>query len=455
MYGSNRNIHFVGIGGIGMSGIAELLLNLGHSVTGSDLKASKTTERLRELGARITIGHDPENLGDADVVVISSAVKESNSEVAAAKSRGIPVIPRAEMLAELMRLKYGIAVAGSHGKTTTTTMVANVLSGGGFDPTTVVGGRVMSLGTNARLGKGEFIVAEADESDGSFLLLTPVISVVTNIDREHLDHYGGLENLKSAFVEFINKVPFYGLAVICMDSPELSSITPMITKRFTTYGFSEHAELRATNVSTCGYNTAFTVLHRDVRLGEVVLSLPGKHNALNALAAFAVGLELEMEFDQIREGLAEFHGIERRLELKGERRGVRVIDDYGHHPEEIRVTTEALRESLGPKRLIVVFQPHRYSRTKLLMKEFAEALSGADIVYILDIYPAGEAPIDGVSSKLLRDEIESTGFRDAVYVSDKESCIEKVLEAARPGDVVLTLGAGNVWKLADRLVEEL
>jgi UDP-N-acetylmuramate--alanine ligase len=455
MYGRIKWIHFVGIGGVGMSGIAEVLLNLGYKVSGSDIKASKTTERLRKLGAMVSIGHSPSNIGSSDVVVVSSAVGETNCEVAEARQRGIPVIPRAEMLAELMRLKYGIAVAGSHGKTTTTTLVACVLRAGGFDPTLVVGGRVELLGTNAHLGSGDFIVVEADESDGSFLMLSPVISVVTNIDREHLDHHGSLDNLREAFSSFIRKIPFYGLAVLCADCPNLRAILPEIPKRQLTYGFSEHAELRAQGIRVCGHKTQFDVAYKGKELGDVVLNHPGRHNAQNALAAVAVGLELGMNFEQIKEGLAEFRGIERRLQLKGERRGIRIIDDYGHHPEEIKVTIEAIKESLHPKRLIVVFQPHRYTRTKLLFDDFAKALSSTDILYIIDIYPAGEPPIEGVSSHLLVERIAAGRKEDVFYESDPEALVEKIVKALKPGDVVLTMGAGNVWKVAERIAEEL
>lgn len=455
MYGRIKWIHFVGIGGVGMSGIAEVLLNLGYKVSGSDLKASKTTERLKGLGAIVSIGHNPANIGSSDVVVVSSAVSETNCEVTAARQRGIPVIPRAEMLAELMRLKYGIAVAGSHGKTTTTTLVACVLIAGGFDPTLVVGGRVELLGTNAHLGSGEFIVVEADESDGSFLMLSPVISVVTNIDREHLDHYGSIESLREAFSGFIRKIPFYGLAVLCADCPNIRAILPEIPKRQLTYGFSEYAELRAHGIRVCGYRTQFDVTYNGNKLGEVVLNHPGRHNAQNALAAVAVGLELGISFQQIREGLLEFRGIERRLQLKGERRGIRIVDDYGHHPEEIKATIQAIREAMNPKRLIVIFQPHRYTRTKLLFDDFARALSHTDILYIIDIYSAGEPPIDGVSSPLLMEKIVEEGKNNVFYESDPDVLVEKIVRDLKPGDVILTLGAGNVWKMAERIVEEL
>ncbi len=455
MYGRIKRIHFVGIGGIGMSGIAEVLLNLGYTVSGSDLRASRTTERLASLGARIHIGHDPSNIAGAEVVVTSSAVKADNPEVTAARAAGLPVIPRAEMLAELMRLKYGIAVAGSHGKTTTTTMVAAVLAEGGFDPTVVVGGRVQGLGTNAKVGKGEFMVAEADESDGSFLMLSPSIAVLTNIDAEHLDHYGDIEALKDAFVGFLNKVPFYGLCVVCADCEHASSVVPRLAKRHVTYGFAPRAELRAVELESCGEKTAFTVLRDGAPLGRATVNQPGAHNVQNALAAIAVGMELGIGFDCARRALERFEGIERRLELKGRPRGVAVVDDYGHHPEEIRATVEAVRQWLAPRRLVVVFQPHRYSRTKRLFDDFVRVLSKADRLYILDVYAAGEPPVEGVSAERLRNEMEAKGYTEARYVPRGEDVAGMVAAEVREGDVVLTLGAGDVWRVAEKVVEAL
>ncbi len=454
MYGRIKRIHFVGIGGIGMSGIAEVLLNMGYSVTGSDLKRTEIIERLERLGAKIFIYHSAENIGDADVVVTSSAVKKNNPETIFAKFRRIPVIQRAEMLAELMRLKYGIAVAGSHGKTTTTSMISTVLEFGGFDPTIVVGGKVKTLDTNAHLGKGSFMVAEADESDGSFLMLSPVVAVVTNIDREHLDHYENMVNLEGAFLEFLNKIPFYGLAVLCFDCPRTKSIARDFKKRFTSYGFCHEAELRAEDVRVFGLQTSFKVLFNGSPLGDVCLNVPGRHNALNALASFAVGRELGMNFEHIRDGLYEFRGIDRRLQVKGEAQGVLVMDDYGHHPQEILVTLKALRESFS-RRLIVIFQPHRYTRTHLLFEDFVSVLNEPDALFILDIYSAGEAPIDGVNSRELAEFLKRRGHEDVFYVKGLDEATRAVLKILKPGDLVLTLGAGDVWKIGEKIVKEI
>ncbi len=454
MYGRIRNIHFVGIGGIGMSGIAEVLLNMSYSVTGSDLKRSDIIERLERLGAKIFINHSKENVGSADVVVISSAIKKNNPEVLQAQSHKIPVIPRAEMLAELMRLKYGIAVAGSHGKTTTTSMISTVLGFGGFDPTIVVGGKVKTLDSNAHLGKGSFMVVEADESDGSFLMLSPVIAVVTNIDKEHLDYYENITRLEETFSTFLNKIPFYGLAVLCQDSFHVKSIISNFKKRFITYGISSQAEFRAEGIKVHGFETDFKVLFNNSLLGNVKLNVPGRHNAQNSLASFAVGMELGMSFERIRDGLSEFRGIERRLQIKGEKSGVLVIDDYGHHPEEIRETLRTLRESFS-KRLIVIFQPHRYTRTKLLFNDFVSVLGEPDMLHVLDIYPAGETSIPGVTSDKLTQAIKNKGHKDVYYTKEPDEVVKRVLEVSRPGDLVLTLGAGNVWKLGEKIVEEI
>ncbi|MER3446415.1 MAG: UDP-N-acetylmuramate--L-alanine ligase [Candidatus Dadabacteria bacterium] len=454
MYGRIKRIHFVGIGGIGMSGIAEVLINMGYGVTGSDLKRTEIIERLEHLGAKIFINHGAENIGDADVVVISSAVKGNNPEVIAAKSRRIPVVPRAEMLAELMRLKYGIAIAGSHGKTTTTSMISTVLEFGGFDPTIVVGGKVKTLGTNAHLGKGSFMVAEADESDGSFLILSPVIAVVTNIDREHLDHYENMMNLERAFLEFLNKIPFYGLAVLCFDCPRTKSIARNFKKRFITYGFCHEAEIRAEDVQVSGLQTSFKVLFNHIPLGNVTINVPGRHNAQNALASFGIGMELGMSFEHIRDGLYEFRGIDRRLQVKGEAQGVLVMDDYGHHPQEIRATLRALRESFS-RRLIVIFQPHRYTRTHILFGDFVSVLDEPDVLFILDIYPAGETPIDGVNSERLVEFLRTRGHGNVFYVKDQDEATHGVLKILRPGDLVLTLGAGDVWRIGEGIVKEI
>ena len=454
MYGKIDRIHFVGIGGIGMSGIAEVLLNLGYKVSGSDLRASEITERLASLGGEIFFGHARENVTTADVVVISSAVHEDNPEVIEAHERLIPVIPRAEMLAELMRMKYGIAVAGTHGKTTTTSMVATLLSKGGIDPTIVIGGRLNSIGTNARLGQGQFLVAEADESDGSFLMLSPTIAVVTNIDADHLDFYSGIEEIKDTFVEFINKIPFYGLAVLCLDNGNVSDILPRVKKRFTSYGLSAQADFRATEVRLSGFTTSFVAHHKGERLGEITFSMPGAHNVLNALAAIAVAMELNIPFETIREGFASFGGVGRRFQMKGGANGVMVIDDYGHHPTEIRATLAAAKAGWD-RRLVVVFQPHRYSRTKELFEDFVKAFHDADVLILTDIYPAGEAPIEGVTAESLAGRIRRHGQRDVTWISDREALCAHLERVLSPGDILLTLGAGNVWQVGEAMLERL
>lgn len=454
MYGKIKKLHFVGIGGIGMSGIAEVLLNMGYTVTGSDLRESETVKRLTGLGAKVHIGHGAENVHGSDVVVISSAVRQDNPEVVEAHSLNIPVIPRAQMLAELMRLRFGIAVAGSHGKTTTTSMIEAVLSHGGLDPTIVVGGKVQTLGSNARLGEGDFMVVEADESDGSFLLLSPVISVLTNIDEEHMDHYEDMEDLENAFTAFLNKIPFYGLSVLCLDCPRVSALAKDYNKRLVTYGFNPEAELRAEDVRIDGFETRFTVIHSGEELGEITIHTPGRHNAQNALAAVAVGMELGMSFEEVREGLSKFKGIDRRMQIKGSGRGITVVDDYAHHPREIEVTIDAIKNT-GAGRLLVIFQPHRYSRTKLLFNEFAEVLQNADQLYLLDIYAASEDPIEGVSSEKLYEAVRSAGYESVTYINGTKDVVETVLGDLKDGDTVLTLGAGNVWTYGEKIAEEL
>jgi len=453
VYGKIKRIHFVGIGGIGMSGIAEVLLNMGYEITGSDIGESATVKRLMDLGAKIHIGHSGDNVEGSGVVVISSAIKAENPEVLRAKEINIPVIPRAEMLAELMRLRYGIAVAGSHGKTTTTSMTAAVLSYGQLDPTIVVGGKVKTMGTNARLGKGDFMVVEADESDGSFLRLSPVISVLTNIDEEHMDYYKDMSELEGAFLSFLNKIPFYGLSVLCVDCPRVKSLSRDFKKRILTYGFDQDAELRAGDVVVCGFETKFNVFLKDTKLGSVTLNVPGRHNAQNALAAIAVGMELGMSFEDASQGLSEFRGIDRRFQVKGEGRGVLVIDDYAHHPKEIEVTIAAVKES-QPGRVVVIFQPHRYSRTKLLFDEFVQVLAQADMLYIMDIYSAGEDPIDGITSQKLYLSLKEKGHQNAHYLNG-DNMLSTVLDTLKSDDVVLTLGAGNVWAFGEKIVEEL
>ena len=455
MLEKKHRVHFVGIGGIGMSGIAEVLLNLGYSVTGSDLRESEATERLSSLGAEIFLGHREANLGgDPSVVVISTAVKFSNPEVVEARRRNIPVIPRAEMLAELMRMKYGVAVAGSHGKTTTTSMIAAILSAAGLDPTMVIGGRVRALGSNAKLGQGEILVAEADESDGTFLLLSPTIAVVTNIDREHMDFYHSMDRLTESFLDFINKVPFYGLAVLCMDHPNVRALLPKVRKRFVTYGLTPEAEFTAHDLQHQPMRVEFSVARDSTSLGRLKLHVPGRHSASNALAAVAVAQELEIPFSRIAEGLESFTGIHRRFEVKGEPNGILVIDDYGHHPVEIQTTIQAIRDS-WKRPLTVVFQPHRYSRTQDLFDDFVTSFEETDRLVLTEVYSAGEEPIAGTSGESLYQAIKRRGHLDVEYVADKEEMLKRLLPKLRPGDIVLTLGAGDIYKVGEKLVEAL
>ncbi len=455
MFFKPQHVHFVGIGGIGMSGIAEVLLTLGYQVSGSDMKASPITERLAALGAKIYLGHDGPNVTGAKAVVVTSALDSRNPEVAEARRQQIPVIPRGELLAELMRLKFGIAIAGSHGKTTTTSMVASILHNGGLDPTVVVGGRVAGLqGANARVGQSSILVVESDESDGSFLKLAPIVAVVTNIDREHLDHYASLDEIQSAFLDFVNKVPFYGAAVVCMDDPNVQAIFPQITRRTITYGKSGHVDLEIQNVSLAANSSEFSVRRSGNGLGSFRLNVPGLHNVLNATAAIGVGLEMEVSPDQIRQGLAAFSGVDRRFSLRGVERDVAVVDDYGHHPTEVKATLAAAR--LGPfRRILVLFQPHRFSRTKHLIEEFGTAFHGADQLYLLDIYAASEASIAGVNTDTLLKKIRSYGHRGAHYAPTIEDGVKAIVEAAEPGDLVITLGAGNVSAAAEKILAGL
>ena len=455
MLQKRHRLHFVGIGGIGMSGIAEVLLNLGYAVTGSDLHESEVTERLRKLGAQVFVGHQEGNLAaDPSVVVISTAVKYSNPEVLEARRRHIPVIPRAEMLAELMRMKYGVAVAGSHGKTTTTSMIAAVLSTAGLDPTMVIGGRVHMLGTNAKMGQGAILVAEADESDGSFLLLSPTIAVVTNIDREHMDFHQTMERLNESFLDFINKIPFYGLAVLCLDNAHVRALLPKVRKRFATYGLSSDADFSAQDLQMKPTGVEYTVLHHAKPVGKLRLHLPGRHSATNALAAVAVGHELEIPFSRVAEALDGFTGIHRRFEIKGEPRGITIIDDYGHHPAEIQATIEAIHDS-WKRPLIVIFQPHRFSRTQDLFDDFLTALEGADRLVLTEIYAAGEDPIEGVTSEALYQGIKRRGHMEVDFIPDKGQIVKQLVGKLNPGDIVLTLGAGDVYKVGEALVEAL
>ena len=450
MYKRRQNIHFVGIGGIGMSGIAEVLHNLGYVVTGSDLAASETVARLRALGCRIDIGHHAGNIADPYVVVISSAVRPNNAEVVEARRRGIPVIPRAEMLAELMRVKYGVAVAGTHGKTTTTSIVASLLAAGRLDPTVVIGGKVNSLGGSAKLGKGEFLVAEADESDGSFLKLSPAIAIVTNIDPEHLDYYRDLDHINETFLAFINKVPFYGVAILCLDAPGVQALIPRVEKRMVTYGISSQANFHTYDLRLNGFYTEFGVQAFGRDLGRFRINMPGRHNASNALAAIAVALELEVPLDRVREGLERFSGIERRFQVKLDSPELLLIDDYGHHPAEVRATLMAAKEGFD-RRTVVVFQPHRYTRTRDLLEDFFTAFNQADVLILTEIYAAGEAKIPGISASLLFEGIRAHGHREVRFVPEMEeipALLEGLLE---PGDLVMTMGAGDIWRVGEAL----
>lgn len=453
MFSKFQHIHFVGIGGIGMSGIAEVLLNLGYRVSGSDMKRSPVTDRLEKLGGVIYEGHSPGNVDGAHVIVTSTAVRADNPEVVEAVRRQIPVIPRAEMLAELMRLKYGIAIAGSHGKTTTTSMTGIVLTQGGLDPTVVVGGRLNAWGSNAKLGRGDFILVEADESDKSFLKLSPTIAVVTNIDREHLDFYHDLDEIKSHFVQFVNKVPFYGAVIICLDDPNVQAIIPQITRRIISYGMTSQADVSASNVEILHdrFGSVFNVRYRGTDLGKLRLNVPGLHNVSNALAAVTVGLDLEMPFEVICNALESFRGADRRFQVKGERKdNVLVIDDYGHHPTEIRATLAAART--GRRRVVVLFQPHRYSRTAALLNEFSRCFYDADVVLVTDIYAAGEDPIEGISAQSLAEDIERFGHRNVKYVGGMDKAVEAIQAVVQPGDLVLTLGAGNVVRAGEEFL---
>jgi UDP-N-acetylmuramate--alanine ligase len=460
MFAKIQRIHFVGIGGIGMSGIAEVLLNLGYKVSGSDLKSSAVTQRLASLGAVVVEGHRAENIVGADVVVASSAIARENPEISEAHALHIPVIQRAEMLAELMRLKYGIAIAGMHGKTTTTSMVAAVLAGGGLDPTVVVGGRVDAMGSNARLGKSQYLVAEADESDRSFLRLSPILAVVTNIDREHMDCYRNMRDVKRAFLDFMDLVPFYGMVVACNDDPLLRRILPQIRRRTVTYGTRRGSDFHiklGESVLNAGEKrpiSRFHVTFKQKALGEFRLHVPGVHNVLNATAAIAVGIGLDIDVEQIRSALESFRGVDRRFQLRGQAGGVSVIDDYGHHPTEVRATLAAARQC-GFRKVHVVFQPHRYTRTQLLMEGFAGAFQDADMLFILDIYAASEQPIAGITGEALAGHIQEVGQHQARYASSFADAAESVVAAAQDGDMILTLGAGNVSQLGPMILERL
>jgi len=456
IFGKVKHIHLVGIGGIGMSGIAELLLNLDYFISGSDLRKTEVTEHLSDLGGKIFLGHRPQNIDGADVVVFSSAVKGDNQEIVEARERSIPVIPRAEMLAELMRLKYGIAVAGSHGKTTTTSMIASILTKGGFDPTVVIGGRLNIWGgSNARLGRSDFLVAEADESDGSFLALSPSMAVVSNIDHEHIDFYRSMNNLRKTFIDFINKIPFYGRAILCVDDEEVQGLIPKLTKSYLTYGLNPQSDIRASGISKEGLNTTFDVIFKSRLAGNVTISIPGEHNILNALAAVGVGLELDIDFKYIREGLKNPGGLKRRFEIKDERGGILFLDDYGHHPTEILATLSAAKECWPDRRLVVVFQPHRFTRTRDLYDKFVISFNQADFLIITPLYGAGEEPIPGVDSRILYQGIRNHGHRAVVYCDSTEDTISELLDQIRPGDIVLTLGAGDIHLVGTDLMKRI
>ncbi len=453
MFRKSKKMHFIGIGGIGMSGIAEILINLGYDVSGSDLRESEQTKRLRQLGATIYIGHYPSNIKDYHVVVTSSAISKNNPEIIEAKKRKIPVIHRSEMLAELVRLKHGIGVAGTHGKTTTSSMLAYILYHGGLNPTAVVGGKVLNFGSNARIGEGQYFVFEADESDGSFIKLLPTIGIVTNIDADHLDHYKYFEGIKEAFITYMNNIPFYGYSVVCMDDPVVAEVLPRIERPYVTYGFNTGAHFKATNIKLLNGSTRYSCYYNDKLLGEIVLNLLGKHNIINSLAVVAVALELGLTFGVIAEAIAQFQGVGRRLEKIGETNGIIVVDDYGHHPTEIRATLDALKQ-LG-KRVIVVFQPHRYTRTQYLYDEFGQAFTMADELFLTEIYPAGEEPIEGVSSNLIQKSVKKHEGRDVVVIPHLDQVPDYICSIVKEGDVIVTLGAGDIYKVGHTILSML
>ena len=455
-FGKAKHVHFVGIGGIGMSGIAELLINLGYEVSGSDIKESPVIRRLSGLGGKISIKHGKENIKGADVVVYSSAVSDDNPEIVEAKEKYIPVIPRAEMLAELMRLKYGVAVAGTHGKTTTTSMIASILSCGNLDPTVVIGGRLdIWGGSNAKLGLGDILVAESDESDGSFMVLSPTISVVTNIDYEHIEHYGDMDTLRKTFINFINKIPFYGLAILCLDDEEIQGIIPQLRKRYLTYGMNSQADLRAADIKRGPLEVGFDLIFRNESLGHIVVGMPGDHNVLNALGAISVGLELDVDIENIKEGIRNLGGVERRFQVKGEQDDILVLDDYGHHPTEVIATLETAKACWPERRLIVVFQPHRYSRTEALFDRFVLSFNQADMLIVAPIYSAGEAPIEGVNAEWLYQGIKEHGHKEVILCTDESDILKVLLEVLRPGDTVMTLGAGDIFNVGEALLKRL
>ena len=456
MFSSIKKLHFVGIGGIGMSGIAEILMDQGFSVTGSDKAASDNTERMQELGAKVSIGHDSKNLDpDVDVLVYSSALALDNPEIVEALKRQLPVIRRAEMLAEVMRLKYGIGIAGTHGKTTTTSMVSLVLMEGGVDPTVIVGGRLHGLaGSNARLGKGQFIVVEADEFDRSFLSITPTIAVLTTLETDHLDCYRDLDDIKSAFVQFASKVPFYGFVVLCLDEPALQNIMPKIKKKIITYGLNGQADLQAVDIRHKENKTTFIVVREGKELGEVTLQIPGNHNVQNALAAIAVGLELNVPFDKVKAGIEKFTGVFRRWEVKADVNGIMVVDDYAHHPTEISVTLAGVKAGWR-RRVVCVFQPHLYSRTRDFYEDFGRAFFNADVLVLTDIYPAREEPIQGITGELIANTAKEYGHKQVHYVADKKQVPDFLMKTKQPGDIIITMGAGDIWKFGEEFIRQL
>ncbi|MCX7990764.1 MAG: UDP-N-acetylmuramate--L-alanine ligase [Proteobacteria bacterium] len=453
MYKKDFKIHFVGIGGIGMSGIAEVLINLGYKVSGSDLKETDITKRLQRLGAEIYYGHNENNIKDVGCVVISSAIKKDNPELLKAYDINIPVILRAEMLAELLRMKYSVLVAGTHGKTTTTSLISHVLYCADMDPTMVVGGKLNNFGSNAKLGQGNFVVAEADESDGSFLLLSPTIAVVTNIEREHMEHYGDYEELEKAFVDFLNKVPFYGLNIVCLDDPGVQKIISRLNRRVITYGFSKQADIQAYNIKTGKDGSEFDVIFSGENLGRFKTNVLGSHNVLNSLAVIGVALELDIPLEKVREGFSTFNGIQRRFQFKGSVNGIRVIDDYGHHPTEIKATLDTARK-YWDGRIVVLFQPHRYSRTKDLFDDFLTSFYDADVVAVMEIYSAQEDEIPGVSGRLLAEGIKKHGHKEVYFTGDKESSYNFLKSFLKEGDLLITLGAGDVYKVGEMILEK-
>lgn len=447
LLGKIKRIHFIGIGGSGMSGIAEVLINQGYEVSGSDMAATSVTNHLEQLGAKVFLNHASENIEGSQVVVVSSAIDTSNPEVTTAKERMIPVIPRAEMLAELMRMKYGIAIAGTHGKTTTTSLVSTVLAGGKLDPTVIIGGRLKNTGSHAKLGQSKFLVAEADESDGSFMQLSPSIAVVTTLDEEHMDFYQTLENIKETFLKFINKIPFYGSAVLCLDDPNIQSLIPRVEKRYITYGLSSQADYTARNISIEGLKTYFNVFYHGKDLGRIRSGALGQHNVLNTLAAVAVGMELDLDFEVIANSLLQFEGVQRRFEIVKQSDELTLIDDYGHHPVEIKASLKTVKEIWPTNRLVVIFQPHRYSRTKSLMKDFWSSFNDADHLFVMDIFSAGESPLDKIHASAIVEGAREYGHKNADYIKSQNDLNKQLHRLVKPGDVLMTLGAGDVWRL--------